>query len=87
MAYEREAGMLRAFGRLHRGVRWVLSQMDAEDRLIMEKMYIVRQNGNLEAVCQELGIEKSAVYKRRGKALARFAALWNAWEVESQVEN
>ena len=80
MAYEREAGMLREFGRVSRGMRLVLAKMDEEERLILEKMYIVRKKGNVDAICQELGVEKSAVYRRRDKAMAKFSTLWRAWE-------
>ena len=80
MAYEREAGMLREFGRVSRGLREVLGQLSDEDRRILEKMYIVPKNGNLEDLCQELGVEKSSVYRRRDKAMARFSVLWRGWE-------
>ena len=80
LAYEREVGMLREFGRVSRGLREVLRELSEEERRILEKMYIVPKNGNLDELCQELGVEKSSVYRRRDKALARFSVLWRGWE-------
>ena len=86
MAYEREAAVLREFGRVSRGLRAVLAQMDKEDRLILEKMFLNPKYGNLDSLCEILGVEKTTVYRRRDRALGRFARLWNDWEWESGWE-
>ncbi len=80
MAYEREMGTLREFGRLTRGMRWVLPQLEEEERRVLEMMLIVPNRGNLGALCQEFACEKTTVYRRRDLALEHFTKLWLAWE-------
>lgn len=80
MLYEREAGMLREYGWVNRGLRSVFPKLEDEERVILEKMIIVPKRGNLDELCQEFKCEKSAVYRRRDKALAHFTALWRNWE-------
>lgn len=46
--------------------------LGAEDRLVLERFYMHPERGNVERLCGELGLEKSAVYDRREKALRRF---------------
>lgn len=82
---EMAAGMLREYGRVGRGLKAIREQMSREEMLLLELIYIVPKKGNLDVLCQELEIEKSSVYRRRDKALARFAALWAAWEAGNWV--
>ena len=76
----RAAGMLREFGRQKKCIRRCMEQLEDEERLLLELMYIVPKRGNLEVLCRELGVEKSAVYRRRDKALRRFSAVYAALE-------
>ena len=69
------AGMLREYGRLKRTVERCMEQLDEEEQLVLEMMYIVPKNGNLEKLCQEFEVEKSAVYRRRDRALERFSVV------------
>ncbi len=49
-----------------------LEILGAEDRLVLERFYVHPERGSVERLCGELGLEKSAVYSRRDKALRRF---------------
>lgn len=72
------AGMLREYGRLKWTIDRCMEQLEEEERLLLERIYIVPKIGNLELLCRELGVEKSSVYRRRDKALGRFSAVYAA---------
>lgn len=58
-----------------------LSILDEEDRLTLEYCYIHKVKGSVDALCERLCLEKSAVYRRRDRALRRFTvALYGAVE-------
>lgn len=50
-----------------------LAVLDDEERLTLERFYIHRTKGGVDRLCSELGLEKTAVYGRRDKALRHFA--------------
>ncbi len=47
--------------------------LNADERQILEQLYIRQDKGGLDYLCRELGLEKSSVYRRREQALNRFA--------------
>lgn len=49
-----------------------LELLAPEERLVLERFYTRPERGNVERLCQELGLEKTAVYDRRDKALRHF---------------
>lgn len=49
-----------------------LSVLDDEARLVLLRMYIHREKKAVDRICEELFIERHAVYERRDKALRRF---------------
>lgn len=53
----------------------VLGQLDPEEFRILDLMYIRREKGNVELLCDELNIEKNTVYYRKDKALRHFAII------------
>ncbi len=60
-----------------------LAVLDDEERLVLNRFYIHRAKGAVEALCESLNLEKSAVYDRRDKALRHFTlALYGATETE-----
>lgn len=74
-------------GNLERSRSWVrmteeaLKILTGEERLILRRLYIYPESGSLERLCQELGVEKSSVYRRRDRALEKFTlALYGAPE-------
>ena len=72
------AGILREYGLVRVAVERALEQLSEEEQRILELTMIVPGNGNLERLCQEIGVEKSTIYRRRDKALARFAGACGA---------
>lgn len=60
-----------------------LAVLDGEEKLVLERFYIHRAKGAVEALCESLSLEKSAVYDRRDKALRHFTlALYGVTETE-----
>ena len=49
-----------------------LTALNNEEKLILHRLYIYPERGNLERLCGELGMESSSVYRRRDKALRHF---------------
>lgn len=49
-----------------------LAALSKEDRLILERFFIYPAKGNPDRLCDELNIERSAVYRRRDAALWRY---------------
>lgn len=49
-----------------------LSVLTAEERLVLDRLYINPAKGNVDRLCGELCLEKSAVYDRKDKALRRY---------------
>lgn len=73
--------------RLSDALRWIdivdagLAVLSDEDRLVLDRFYIHPMRGNVDRLCDELAVEKAAVYKRKEKALRRFTvALYGAVE-------
>lgn len=60
-------------------VRWWVSNVErglailtAEERLILERFYINPTKGNVDRLCDELHLEKTAVYTRKEAALRKY---------------
>lgn len=51
-----------------------LLALDADDRLILQHLYLYPQKGAINRLCSELGMEQSSVYRKRDQALHRFTA-------------
>ena len=49
-----------------------LTALPAQERLILHRLYLYPETGNLERLCKELGVESSSIYRRRDKALQHF---------------
>ena len=49
-----------------------LSVLSQEERLILERFYIHPAKGNVDWLCGELHVEKSAVYNRKDAALRKY---------------
>ena len=49
-----------------------LAVLDEEERLTLDRFYIHRTKGNVDRLCEELGVEKATVYRRRDSALRHF---------------
>ena len=53
-------------------VESALSVLTEQERLVLDRFYIHPARGNLERLCEELGVEVAAVYRKRDAALHRF---------------
>lgn len=49
-----------------------LRSLTPEERLILQRMFILPETGCVQRLCEELNIEQSSVYRKRDKALERF---------------
>lgn len=49
-----------------------LEVLTEQERLVLDRFYIHPARGNLDRLCQELGVEVAAVYRKRDAALHRF---------------
>ena len=66
---------LRDYCDLKRDVERAMEWLDDDEQMIIEMLYIVPKTGNVERICQELGIEKATVYRRRDKALRKLGLI------------
>ena len=63
---------------LRQAKEWVLNverglaALNAEERLVLDRFYINPAKGNLDRLCGDLHLEKTAVYERLDKALRRY---------------
>lgn len=58
-----------------------LRVLNEEERLVLDRMLICPLHGNLDRVCDELGMERATVYRRRDAALRKFTlALYGGLE-------
>lgn len=64
-AYRQAAGWVRL---VDAGLE-ILSQ---EEKLILDRFYINPAKGNVDRLCEELGVEKPSVYRRKDDALRHF---------------
>ena len=64
---------------LEQARKWVslvdsgLESLSADEKKILSRFYISPARGNVDALCEELGVEKAQVYRRRDSALRHFA--------------
>lgn len=49
-----------------------LSVLTAEETLILDRFYMNPAKGNVDRLCEELHLEKSAVYERKDAALRKY---------------
>ena len=63
---------------LKQAAKWVkiveggLAVLGEDERLILDRFYINPAPGNVDKLCEELGVEQASVYRRREKALHHF---------------
>lgn len=49
-----------------------LTALPNDEKLILHRLYIYPEAGNLDRLCKELGVESSSIYRRRDRALKHF---------------
>ncbi|HIQ68181.1 MAG TPA: hypothetical protein IAB74_06710 [Candidatus Faecousia excrementigallinarum] len=50
-----------------------LETLTPEEKLVLQRFYLSPERGSVERLCMELGVEHSSVYRKRDKALHKFA--------------
>lgn len=74
----------RAKASVTKWLEWVnraLTALSEQEKDLLDKFYINRRKGHVERLCEKMNVEKSEVYRRKEKALRRFAlALYGATE-------
>ena len=68
-----EAYLIQAEG-LTRSIDRAMGCLTPEEKLILYRLCICRQKGNLDRVCSELNIEQSSIYRKCNNALRKFTA-------------
>ena len=48
-----------------------MQTLSPEERLVVERLLIHRATGNMQSLCQILGVEQSSVYRRKERALRK----------------
>lgn len=62
-------------------VEGALGVLSPEERLILNRLYVYPEKGGVDRLCGDLRLEQSSIYRRRDKALHRFAiALYGVGE-------
>ena len=65
-------------GTLQQVKRWLttadrgLAALSPDERLILQRLYLLPEKGAIERLCGELGVEQSSIYRKRDQALHRF---------------
>jgi hypothetical protein len=62
------------------GMDAALEALTEEERLILDRFYIHWVRGNPDRLCEELGLERASVYRRRTQALRKFTLALYGWE-------
>lgn len=63
---------------LEQAQKWValvdaaLAILSVEERLLLERFYVHPARGNVDKLCDELGLEKSQVYAKKDSAIRHF---------------
>ena len=58
-----------------------MRSLTKEDRLVLQRLFILPERDSIPRLCDELGVEQSTVYRKRDKALERFTrSLYGATE-------
>ena len=55
-----------------RMVDGALNKLDHDDRLVLDRLYVCPVKNGVDALCEELAVERATVYRRRDGALRSF---------------
>lgn len=62
-------------------VEKALKKLSDQEKLILDRFYINHHKGSVDRLCEELGVEKATVYRRKDDALRHFTlALYGVME-------
>ena len=57
------------------GIDKALAAMTDEEQLVLDRFYINPRRGSIDRLCDELGLERTAVYKRKDMAREKFTKM------------
>ena len=49
-----------------------LMALSEDERLVLQRLYLYPEQGAIDKLCQELGVEQSSIYRKRDQALEQF---------------
>lgn len=53
-------------------VSGALDKLEAEERKVLDRLYVCPVKNGVDALCEEMAVERATVYRRRDGALRRF---------------
>ena len=60
-----------------------LETLTPEEKLVLQRFYLTPEQGSVQRLCMELGVEQSSVYRKRDKALRKFALALYGQDLDS----
>lgn len=60
-----------------------LETLTPEEKLVLQRFYLSPERGSVERLCMELGVEQSSIYRKRDKALRKFALALYGQDLDS----
>ena len=76
-------------GALEQAKYWVditrrgLETLTPEEKLVLQRFYLTPEQGSVQRLCMELGVEQSSIYRKRDKALRKFALALYGQDLDS----
>ena len=60
-----------------------LETLTPEEKLVLQRFYLTPEQGSVQRLCMELGGEQSSIYRKRDKALRKFALALYGQDLDS----
>ena len=60
-----------------------LETLTPEEKLVLQRFYLTPEQGSVQRLCMELGVEQSSIYRKRDKALRKFALALYGQDLDS----
>lgn len=60
-----------------------LETLNPEEKLVLQRFYLTPEQGSVQRLCMELGVEQSSIYRKRDKALRKFALALYGQDLDS----
>ena len=60
-----------------------LETLTPEEKLVLQRFYLAPEQGSVQRLCMELGVEQSSIYRKRDKALRKFALALYGQDLDS----
>ena len=60
-----------------------LETLTPEEKLVLQRFYLTPEQGSVKRLCMELGVEQSSIYRKRDKALRKFALALYGQDLDS----